>query len=229
MGNTMTKKQALSATDIYDRILLAITERRLLPGARLVEERLVEVTGASRTRVRQVLARLAHEQLVTLVPNKGACIASPTVEEAQEVFYTRRLLEPGMAATLATTITAAQLKRLQQHVAKEKAARAQRDSRAIIRLSGEFHMCIAEMVASHSLLRIMRELTSFTCLVITLYDKPSVTACSDHEHADLIACFERGDAERARHHMHEHLNSIEHALDLSDPEEALPDFEEIFG
>ncbi|HLS42492.1 MAG TPA: GntR family transcriptional regulator, partial [Paenalcaligenes sp.] len=91
----MTKKQALSATDIYDRILLAITERRLLPGARLVEERLVEVTGASRTRVRQVLARLAHEQLVTLVPNKGACIASPTVEEAQEVFYTRRLLEPG--------------------------------------------------------------------------------------------------------------------------------------
>ncbi|MCQ9617897.1 GntR family transcriptional regulator [Paenalcaligenes niemegkensis] len=225
----MAKNQVLSVEEIYSRILLAITERRLLPGARLVEERLVEVTGASRTRIRQVLGRLAHEQLVTLIPNKGACIASPTVEEAQELFYTRRLLEPGMAATLAKNITPAQLKQLQQHVALEKQARAQRDSRAIIRLSGEFHMHIAEMVASRMLLRIMRELTSFTCLIITLYDKPNVSACSDHEHADLVACFKRSDADTAQKIMHDHLLSIEYALDLSSSDDELPDFEEIFS
>lgn len=224
----MSKLRALDAEEIYNRILLAITERRLLPGARLVEERLVEVTGASRTRIRQVLARLAHEQLVTLIPNKGACIASPSIEEAQELFYTRRLVEPGMVATLAKTITPAQLKLLQRHVAKEQEARSQRNNRAIIRLSGEFHTHIAEMVGSHMLLRIMRELTTFTCLIITLYDKPSVSACSEHEHAELVSCFEQGDAEGAYKIMHDHLVNIEQALDLTDPEDMLPDFEEIF-
>lgn len=222
-------KKALSSEEIYSRIVLAIAERRLMPGARLIEERLVEVTGSSRARVRQVLSRLSHEQLVTLIPNKGACIASPTVEEARELFYTRRLLEPGMAASLATSITPQQLEMLQQHVEQEHQARNNGDSRAIIRLSGEFHMRIAEMVASHMLLRMMRELTSFTCLIITLYDRPNASACADHEHADLLQNLRNGDAEGARKTMLEHLLSIEQALDLTIYEEDLPDFDEIFA
>ncbi|WP_454007353.1 GntR family transcriptional regulator [Alcaligenes sp. Marseille-Q7550] len=224
----MLTKRVLGAEEIYDRILLAITERRLLPGARLVEERLSEVTGASRARIRQVLSRLAHEQLVSLVPNKGACIASPTVEEAQELFYARRLIEPSLVADLAGRITPAQVQQLKAHVQAEREARRQRDMRTVVRLSGEFHMLLVEMSASRMLLRIMRELTTFTCLIITLYDKPTMSACSDHEHQDLIDCLEKGDGEGARKIMLDHLLGIEQALDLSGEDEELPDFDEIF-
>lgn len=224
----MLTKRALDADEIYDRILLAITERRLQPGARLVEERLSEVTGASRARVRQVLSRLAHEQLVSLVPNKGACIASPTVEEAQELFYARRLIEPSLVADLAGRITAAQIRKLKSHVQAEKEARRQRDMRTVVRLSGEFHMLLVDMAASRMLHRIMRELTTFTCLIITLYDKPTMSACSDHEHQDLIACLEAGDATGAHRIMLDHLLGIEQALDLSGKDDELPDFDDIF-
>src|SRR5689334_20598391 len=48
--------------EIYEKIYVAILEHRLHPGTKLVEERLAEIFGVSRARVREVLARLAHEQ-----------------------------------------------------------------------------------------------------------------------------------------------------------------------
>jgi DNA-binding FadR family transcriptional regulator len=44
----------------------------------------------SRTRIRQVLIRLAGEDLVTLVPNGGARAAEPTSDEVREIFGARR-------------------------------------------------------------------------------------------------------------------------------------------
>lgn len=54
----------------------------------------------SRTKIRQVLARLAHEQLFTLIPNRGAFIASPTVDKAREVFFIHRVIEPAVSTLL---------------------------------------------------------------------------------------------------------------------------------
>jgi DNA-binding GntR family transcriptional regulator len=59
----------------------------------LPEEALAEVFGVSRTGIRKVLQRLNAVQMVTLTPKRGAQVASPTVEEAQEIFRTRALLE----------------------------------------------------------------------------------------------------------------------------------------
>jgi DNA-binding GntR family transcriptional regulator len=221
--------RSMDAEEIYRRIQLAIMERRLVPGAKLVEERLTEVTGASRSRVRQVLARLAHEQVVTLIPNRGAFIAKPTVEEARELFLTRRLIEPGLVALLANRVSAAQVAALRVHVKKEQEARRANDQRSIIRLSGEFHMLIADMVASGILTRVMRELVALTCLIITLYDKPNTPACPHHEHDDLINLIEARDAQGAQQHMLDHLVHIEETLDLSGDEAVAPDFEAIFG
>lgn len=230
--NKNTKKPhiaMLSNDEIYQRIQIAIMERQLLPGAKLAEEPLVEATGASRSRIRQILARLAHEQIVTLVPNRGAFIAKPTVEDARELFLTRRLIEPGLVSLLAEHATALQVETLREHVNQEKIARAQNDQRRIIRLSGEFHMQIANMVANNLLVRIMRELVALTCLIITLYDKPNTPACDHFEHNELVDFIAAKNKKAAKAHMLEHLQHIEHTLDLSGSETDEPDFEAIFA
>ena len=58
--------------EIYEKIYVAILEHRLHPGTKLVEERLAEIFNVSRARIREVLARLAHEQIVELYPQRGA-------------------------------------------------------------------------------------------------------------------------------------------------------------
>src|SRR6185295_872910 len=59
-----------------------------------------EIFGLGRTRLRQVLQRLAHERVVTLMPNRGAIVARPSVREAREVFAARRVIEAGVVQIL---------------------------------------------------------------------------------------------------------------------------------
>ena len=220
---------ARSVDVIYQRILGAILEHRLPPGTKLGEERLAAVFGVSRTQVRQALARLTHDRIVTLIANRGAFVSSPTVEEAREVFEARRLIEPDIVRKVADKATAPQVRKLREHVELESAARREGDKRAIIRLSGDFHQIIADIAGNSFLARTMRELESLTCLVIILYDAPDVPSCPYDEHSGIIDAIEAHDPERAAALMIEHLDHVEHSLELTPPGHDEIDFAAVFA
>lgn len=222
-------KSKLDSERIYQRIQAAILERRLLPGAKLAEEHLAKATGANRMRIRRVLARLAHEQIVTLVPNRGAYVARPTTDEAREMFEARRMMEPPLVAKLCRSIAPDGLAQLHAHLEKEVLAHRNGDLRSIIRLSGEFHILLAELARNRTLTRMMRELTSLTCLIITLYDRPGTPACPQDEHTRLVDLIEKGDSEAASQYMLQHLGHIERTLSLDGDLNYSPDFDAIFA
>lgn len=226
---TSPKRPRLSIDGIYHRVLGAILEHQLPPGTQLVEERLASVFGVSRTKIRQAYVRLAHDSIVTVVPNRGAFVSSPTVEQARQVFEARRLIEPNLVERVARSATAAQIARLRDHVALESAARTAGDKRSIIRLSGEFHQIIAEVAGNSFLARAMRELETLTCLVIILYDAPNVPSCPYHEHSDITDAVDAHDAARAAALMLEHLNHVESSLDLKQAVAGDIDLEAVFS
>lgn len=214
-GARPRKATPASVDSIVERVLGAILSHQLPPGTQLVEERLAAVFHVSRTKIRQALARLAHDGIVTIIPNRGGFVSSPTTEEARAVFDARRLIEPHLVRRLAAVSREEEIDRLRAHVALESAARGANDQRSIIRLSGQFHELIAEMAGNPYLARMMRELESLTCLVIILYDAPNVPSCPYHEHSDLIDAIAVHDGERAATLMIEHLNHVERTLDLT--------------
>ena len=225
------KARAVPSEDaIYERILVAIFEHRLPPGTKLGEDRLAAIYGVSRARVRRVLPRLAHEGVVALEPNRGAFVARPTVADARNVFEARRIIEPGIVeCLLALPDRRAVVARLRAHAAVERKARAANDTRAIVRLSGEFHMLMAEMSGNALLARTMRELTSLTCLIIALYDKPSVPSCLGEEHLDIVDALATDEAARAVKLIVEHLHHIEENLDLATMEQGPVDLESVLA
>jgi DNA-binding GntR family transcriptional regulator len=215
---------------IYERMLTAIFEHRLPPGTKLGEDRLAGIFGVSRARIRSVLPRLAHEGVVRLEPNRGAFVAQPSVAEARDVFETRRILEPAIARKLALDRSRrGDLAPLRQHVAAEARARAVGDTRAVVRLSGEFHILLAERSGNEVLAKTMRELASLTCLIIALYDKPSVPSCLGEEHGQIVDALAAGNGDRAARLMLEHLNHVESNLDLTLPDSAPVDLEVALG
>jgi len=78
---------------VLDNLRQAIIERHLAPGQRLIERELVELTGVSRTSIREALRELAAEGLVTAIPNRGTIVASVTADEARQLFEVRSALE----------------------------------------------------------------------------------------------------------------------------------------
>lgn len=211
---------------IYDKLLTAIFEHRLPPGTKLGEDRLAGIFGVSRARIRSVLPRLAHEGVVRLEPNRGAFVARPSVVEARDVFEARRILEPAIAQRLAQDRSRrADLQPLREHVRAEARARADGDTRAVVRLSGEFHILLAERLGNEMLAKTMRELASLTCLIIALYDKPSVPSCLGGEHGHIVEALAAGDGNRAAQLMLEHLDHVEGNLDLTLLDEGPVDLE----
>jgi DNA-binding GntR family transcriptional regulator len=215
------RPRAATSADIVERITRAITEHRLPPGTKLTEERLGEAFRVSRTKVRQALFHLAKDKLVDLQTGRGAYVAQPTVREAHEIFDARRLIERGIVARLAGALVPAQLARLRKHLDEEARALASGDVRASTRLSGQFHVLIAEMTGNGALAEVLRELVSRTSLIIVLYESSLPASCSMDEHRMLLKRIEGGDAKTAAQAMAEHLDNIERSLNLRDRQPAV--------
>jgi len=208
-------RAAGSEDAIYERLLAAIFEHRLAPGIKLGEDRLAAIFGVSRARIRRGLPRLAHEGVVTLEPNRGAFVAKPTVAQARDIFEARRLIEPAIVTRFMVSAGRNGVARLRQHVTAEKRARSADDKPAIVRLSGEFHVLMADMAGNAMLAKNMRELTSLTCLIIALYDAPSMPHCRSDEHAEIVDAIAAVDRAKATRLMIEHLDHVEDGLDLN--------------
>src|SRR5215467_5591752 len=110
----MAKRNRREAPDrsglIYKALRNAIIEQALMPGAKLPEDAIGERFGVSRTIVRHALGQLAAEGLVELRRNRGAAVATPSWDEARDLFDLRVVLERLVVARLAGRLTREQIK-----------------------------------------------------------------------------------------------------------------------
>jgi DNA-binding GntR family transcriptional regulator len=107
-------KASLIRQQVTDGIREAILEMRLLPGDRLIERELVEWSGVSRATIRESIRELAAENLVRIVPQRGAVVASPSLKEAIEIYEIRANLEGLAGRHCAENATAVQIKALRR-------------------------------------------------------------------------------------------------------------------
>ncbi|MEJ1964105.1 MAG: GntR family transcriptional regulator [Gammaproteobacteria bacterium] len=217
-----------SAAEVYERIWSAIMDHSLPPETRLVEERLCEIFGLGRTRLRQVLQRLAHERVVTLMPNRGAIVSRPTIREAREVFAARRVLEAGIVQMFLEGATRMDLKRIQDHLASERAAWVANDRRAMLKLSGEFHLVMAEVAGNSILIELLRDLISRSSLIIAVYQVPGTPPCPPNEHQDIVGALEKREP-RAVDLMLKHLDHLLADLRLEDSGARTIDLRSVFA
>ncbi|WP_406855478.1 GntR family transcriptional regulator [Alsobacter sp. KACC 23698] len=214
---------------IFRRIYDSISAQQLQPGTRLREDELGGIFGVSRARVRRVLLRLAHEGVVTIEPNRGASVRTPTVKEARELFAARRAIEAALVRAVAERFDKALKTRLLAHVKREKDAEKRRARSEMVELSGAFHMILAEAADNGVLLKYLRELITRESLVILAYEMPGRPSCSHHEHEDIVAALTAGDADRAVALMLEHLENVEARLDLRREAPPTPSLAAILG
>ena len=80
-------------TQVLDALREAILSTQFPPGHRLIERELIDMTGVSRTTIREVLRELAAEGLVETVPQKGAVVVALSAEEVEELYEIREVLE----------------------------------------------------------------------------------------------------------------------------------------
>lgn len=208
-------RAATSSTDmIVDSIVGAIVERRLMPGTKLVEQQIADVFSVSRTVVRQALNRLSRDRLVTLEPARGAYVATPSIDEARQVFQVRRLLECGMVRQLAHSITDDQVEQLRVHLRHERHAVSRNDVSGRTRLLADFHVVLARLLGNEVLADMVADLLSRSQLIALVYQSSHSAEHSQEEHVQIVEALAQRDARAAVRLMEQHIASVERNLRL---------------
>ena len=133
-----TNHQPLRAM-VRDELRRMVITGELPPGARLVEDRLAAQLGVSRNPVREALQTLASEGFVTIVPRRGAMVATVSATQAEELFDVRMALESLAARTAARRAGPADVARLQDVLDRAAHATSQGELDLLAALNTEFH------------------------------------------------------------------------------------------
>lgn len=206
-------------TLIVDSILDAIADQRLRAGTKLGEQALSDIFDCNRAHVRRALSMLTGWQVVDHLPNRGAYVATPTPQDARDVFQARRAIETTICRNAVRLADAQDLADLQAHLAAEDAARGQDNRPVAIRLSRGFHILLARIGRNPVLARYLDELTMRSSLIIGLYAQGHATLCAEDEHAGIVAAIAARDEARALSLLDTHLRHIEAGIRFDD---ALP-------
>jgi len=199
---------------IVDALTKAIVEHRLHPGTKLAEQKLADHFGVSRTLIRQALFQLVQKRLIRMEPARGAFVATPSSEEARQVFAVRRMVEVEMTRSFVRSVTPAQIKALQDHLVEEKAAVLRGDVSGRTDLLGDFHVRIAELMGNQVLGQILSELISRCALITLMYQSSNAAEHSVEEHSEILKAIIAKDENLAVHLMDAHLRNVEQGLAL---------------
>jgi DNA-binding GntR family transcriptional regulator len=201
-----------SVEDIYPKILDAILEQRITPTSRFTEESLGEAFGASRSTIRRVLARLSLQQVIIVKPDQRAQVAAPDAEQTRQILHARRLTEITLVRLACQQPQHPGLKKLRELIDRERTCSEHDQRGSAIRLSGEFHLRLAEIAGNAPLAQFLGNLVPLTSLAIAQYEAQACRYCAWQEHLEIVEAVERGDTQAAVALMTQHLDHLEAKL-----------------
>jgi DNA-binding GntR family transcriptional regulator len=135
----------------------AILSGRLEPGQRLIERNLCEMTGVSRTAVREALRALETEGLVINVPNRGPMVVSISVQEAREIYDVREILETRAVELFMKNMNDDDLAKLSEAMAKMERACKARDFELMNMEKDGFYAIIVEICGNRLIRRVLSQ------------------------------------------------------------------------
>lgn len=198
----------------YRFIRGAILEGALAPGQQLREEHLAEASGVSRTPVREALRRLESEQFVRRTDSQRTFVSDWSLDEIEESFVLRGMLEGHAAARAAKRIDGAAIEALHfhnHHIGLAACAETI-DAEAFLEHNREFHAGILSAAGSERLATLLGGIIEQPVITRTArrYDREQIQR-SVAEHEELIAAFRRRDPDWAGAVMTAHIRRAFHA------------------
>jgi DNA-binding GntR family transcriptional regulator len=199
----------LPVDDLYSRIFDAILEQRIHAASRFTEDSLAQMFSARRSEIRGVLTQLSHQQIIILRTHHRPRVAAPDAEQIRQTLHARRLTEITLVRLACQQPHPQDLKRLRALIDSERQCTARGP---VIRLSGEFHLQLAEMAGNAPLAYFLGSLVPLTSLAIARYDALTGDYCGWREHAEIVDAVEREDVVMAEMLMNRRLDHLEEAL-----------------
>ena len=191
---------------VFHKLREAIITGRLVPGDRLMEIKLANEMGVSRTPVREAIRKLQAEGLVIMNARRGAVVAPINEEVMQELLEIRKALESLACQLVAVKSGSGDIQRLRDINSDMRSAIDESDVDKITEKDVEFHETITELAANSHLTsmldQIKEHLYRYRLEFIKELKNKNVLA---DEHDRIIDALQSGNAKAAGREIEKHI------------------------
>ena len=206
MLKSMSERRSLGQ-DVYEKLKQAIVEGDLVAGSRVIESRVANALGISRTPVREAIHKLEREGLLRHNPSGGFFIVGLTRSDIEETFGIRSVLE-SYAARLAATHHKGEeeLDPLDQKIHEYQLHLDQGNLKALLRTNTEFHNLLYALSRSPRLIKMINDLQDQIYRFRQVLLKTEENArTSNEDHKLMLKLISKRDLEGVESLVREHI------------------------
>lgn len=199
-----------------------IMTRRLKPGARIGQDEIAERLNVSRVPIREALTVLESEGQVTYQPHRGYTVAKLSLEELEEIYLMRRLLENEATTRAIDNLDDDFVSHLERLIREMDQLSEEDDLLGFTEANREFHLALFERAKLPRLFHMIEVLwqTSDSYRSV-FFNDPASRLRAQQEHHQIVAACKARDAESLISAMEEHrsnaISDLRVLLERSEP------------
>lgn len=172
----------------------------------LKEKTIGEELGVSRTPVREALRQLELEGLVTIIPNKGAYVVGFSLQDIQDIYEIRSVLEGLCARRAAVRATSEQIEELEEILYLTEFHVRKGHMEQMVELDSKFHEILYEAGNSKILEHALRDYHHYLERVRKVsLASPKRAAQSNEEHRKILEAVKARDEKKAEEAANMHI------------------------
>lgn len=180
---------------VRDSLRRAILNKQIPPGSRLVQAEIARQLNVSSTPVREALRELAAEGLVRLDAHHTATVNTGDLDDLEEIYALRRMLEPYCTRLAVERISEEELSRAQDLNSR---MREVANPAEWVRLNSEFHGILSDAAGSPRLSAILKGLRDSASVYVSVrIQTEEELQASNLDHRRIVDAFVARDAETA--------------------------------
>ncbi|MFC1862779.1 GntR family transcriptional regulator [Thermodesulfobacteriota bacterium] len=191
---------------VYKRLKQAIIDGEMAAGSRILETRIANSLGISRTPVREAIHKLDRAGFLEQLPSGGFAVAGLTREGIEEIFGIRSILE-SYAARLATIKHKEdELRPLEDKLREFRTCVKKGQLDALSRINTEFHDMLYTLSRSPRLIKMVGDLAEQVIRFRKiLLDDKNMVKLIDHDHNMMLEAMKDRDLDRVEKLVKEHI------------------------
>ena len=192
----------------YERIRHEIITCAIAPGTEISEAQLCAHFKLGKAPVRMALNRLAHDGLVRAIPRRGYRVTAITIQDIQDVFELRLMLEPAAARMAAGKVDAQRLRALDEVCRAGYQPGDAKSTSRFLEANKAFHVEIARAAGNTRLAEAVELLLDEMARLLHLGLGPRNRSLEmQKEHRVLVKALERGEGSNAERICREQIEA----------------------
>lgn len=204
----MQAKNKNISEQAYLHIRDSLLKSGVYVGQKIPHQELGQKLGISHTPLREALFRLSAEGLLVHQNYKGFSVPAITLEEAQEIYEAREIIEPYLVEKACKQITGAKIRTFHKIIKNYKQLMTEPYHRKRILTDKKFHLEISKMAGNRTLTRLLNQMYDkliFKSPIEQISQERGKEAIN--EHTEILKTLENKDGKKASRIMRKHVRA----------------------